>query len=144
MKLLALVVLLGALHPAPASATPFCRAPVAKATWTDEPQGARIKVFPTSCGRRTTWLAPRAVFRVALAAGGRRARHRRSLYDQFRCHAVFAPVKRSWNLETWRPVVTPKRMVAALCNPTGRPDRRTRGVSATGLIAQIVTALQHG
>ncbi len=130
--------------PAPARATPFCRVPIARAVWTQEPQGARIKVFPTSCGRRTAWLAPRAVFRAALAAGGRPARHRRTLYAQFRCHAVFAPLKPSWNLETWRPVVTPKRMVAALCNPTGRsrpagrPPRPPPLIA--GLVARIVAA----
>ncbi len=139
MRRLGLILLLaGAATAGPAPATPFCRAPIARAVWSDEPQGARIKVFPTPCGRRTAWLAPASVFRVALAKGGRRPVHRRSLYDQFRCHAVFAPVKRSWNLETWRPVVTPKRMVKALCNPNGRA-----AAPAGSLIGRIVAALRR-
>lgn len=42
---------------------------------------------------------------------------------QFDCHWIYAravaPTKPSWNLETWRPVVTPEQMVAARCNPGG-------------------------
>ncbi len=42
---------------------------------------------------------------------------------QFLCHWTFAeiiePGKTSWNLEPWRPQVSPEQMVAARCNPGG-------------------------
>ena len=41
--------------------------------------------------------------------------------EQFRCHWTFAelsePGKASWNLEPWRPEVSPETMLAAGCNP---------------------------
>lgn len=137
-----LLAALAGLRPAAADAALFCRDPVSRAVWTQEPQGARLKVFPSGCGRRTAWVSPGSAFRRALAAGGRPAEHRRSLYDQFRCHTVFAPFKRSWNLETWRPVVSPERMVRARCNPNGRPSRtRTLPHGAPGLFATVLAVV---
>lgn len=122
-------------------ATPLCRSPVARAVWLDTTQGARLRVNPSACGRRTAWLAPRSAFRAALALGGRPVARRRTLYAQFRCHAVFAPAKTSWNLETWRPVVTPGRMVAALCNPSGRASPRPRRPPGRlSLLARVAAA----
>jgi Protein of unknown function (DUF2599) len=141
MFLIVALVLLGALA-SPAHATPFCRAPIARAVWTDEAQGSRLKVFPSRCGRRTAWLDPPSAFRDALAAGGRTPVHRRSLFEQFRCHAYFAPLKPSWNLEGWRPVVSPRRLVKALCNPSGRgghPIARRRPRSLIGRLLAAIT-----
>jgi hypothetical protein len=110
--------------------TPFCARPIDHATWSDEPRGARIVVVPSGCGRRSSWLAPEAAFRAALAAGGRVPDNRRSLFLQFRCHTLFASAKRSWNLETWRPAVSSRRMIAALCNPSGRAPPVGESLSA--------------
>lgn len=48
------------------------------------------------------------------------------MHDQFVCHWQFAelgaPGKASWNLEPWRPVVTPDQMVVAGCNPGGAEE----------------------
>jgi hypothetical protein len=130
-----------ALHAAPASAsTPFCPHPIARATWVDEPQGARIMIFPSGCGRRTAWLAPRSAFRDALAAGGRDAVNRAALYQQFRCHTLFAPAKPSWNLESWRPHVSQRRLIESLCNPRGAPTRRRPHRHRPGLFAAILQA----
>ena len=45
---------------------------------------------------------------------------------QFLCHWTFAeiiePGKTSWNLEPWRPQVSPEQMVAARCNPGGAEE----------------------
>lgn len=146
----ALVVAAALLAPAaPADAALGCRSPVARAVWTQEAQGARIHVFPSRCGRRTAWASTHAVLRAALRAGGRtvaRRAVRRSLEGQLRCHAVFAPYKRSWNLETWRPVVSSSAMVAALCNPDGpAATRRAPAAPLQGLFATVLAvALQRG
>lgn len=140
-SVLVLTVALVAFPATSADAALLCREPVARATWVQEPQGARIKVFPTSCGRRTAWVAPRPAFRRALRLGSRPATNRRSLFAQFRCHAVFAPYKRSWNLETWRPVVSSKRMVRTLCNPNGRATRSVDVLRRRGLFATVLAVL---
>lgn len=46
--------------------------------------------------------------------------------EQFMCHWTFAelvePGKTSWNLEPWRPEVSPDAMAAAGCNPGGTEE----------------------
>lgn len=46
--------------------------------------------------------------------------------EQFLCHWTFAevsePGKASWNLEPWRPEVTPEVMLASGCNPGGSEE----------------------
>ena len=46
--------------------------------------------------------------------------------EQFVCHWQFAelsqPGKVSWNLEPWRPVVSPDAMIDAGCNPGGSEE----------------------
>ena len=46
--------------------------------------------------------------------------------EQFMCHWQYAelaePGKTSWNLEPWRPEVSPDQMVAAHCNPGGTEE----------------------
>lgn len=46
--------------------------------------------------------------------------------EQFLCHWTFAelvePGKTSWNLEPWRPEVSPDAMAAAGCNPGGTEE----------------------
>ncbi|WKG04443.1 DUF2599 domain-containing protein [Mycolicibacterium sp. HK-90] len=48
------------------------------------------------------------------------------MHEQFLCHWTFAemaePGKTSWNLEPWRPEVTPEAMLAAGCNPGGSEE----------------------
>ena len=41
----------------------------------------------------------------------------RSLYLQFRCHALFAAAKPAWDLEAYRPAVPWARLIATGCNP---------------------------
>lgn len=46
--------------------------------------------------------------------------------EQFLCHWTFAelsePGKTSWNLEPWRPEVSPELMLASGCNPGGSEE----------------------
>ncbi|MUL81763.1 DUF2599 domain-containing protein [Mycobacterium sp. CBMA247] len=46
--------------------------------------------------------------------------------EQFLCHWTFAelaePGKASWNLEPWRPQVSPEVMLASGCNPGGSEE----------------------
>lgn len=48
------------------------------------------------------------------------------MHEQFLCHWTFAelaePGKTSWNLEPWRPEVTPEAMLASGCNPGGSEE----------------------
>jgi hypothetical protein len=83
-----------------------CERYVARATWAQN----TLTVVPTRCGRRRSWLEPRAAFAELPAEG-------RSLYLQFRCHALFAAAKPAWDLEASRPVVSWSRLIATACNP---------------------------
>jgi hypothetical protein len=83
-----------------------CERYVAHASWA----GQTLTVVPTRCGRRRSWLEPRAAFAELPA-------HGRSLYLQFRCHALFAAAKPAWDLEAYRPVVSWRELIAAGCNP---------------------------
>ena len=95
------------------AAPPPCQPVVTSATW----NAGRLYVAPSRCGRRVAADHPRRVFRAAIAVGGQGAPNRRSLYRQFRCHVIFAPAKRTWNLETWRPYVSWPEMILTGCNP---------------------------
>ncbi len=75
----------------------------ADGTWT---------VRPTACGRRRSWLEPRQAFAEVPATAARR-----TLYPQFRCHALFAAAKTSWDLEESRPVVSWRDLILTACNP---------------------------
>gem|GEM_PF-3794937 len=39
------------------------------------------------------------------------------MYKQFKCHNMYAPNKRPWNLEPWRPNVSMGETIAHRCNP---------------------------
>ena len=41
----------------------------------------------------------------------------RGMYKQFKCHNMYAPNKRPWNLEPWRPNVSMSQTILAGCNP---------------------------
>jgi hypothetical protein len=83
-----------------------CERYVERATWA----GETLTVVPTRCGRRRSWLEPRPAFAELPAQG-------RSLYLQFRCHALFAGAKPDWDLEAYRPAVPWSRLIATACNP---------------------------
>ncbi|MVU78524.1 DUF2599 domain-containing protein [Nocardia sp. ET3-3] len=93
--------------------------------WTDEIDGRRLHVYPTTAGRKDTYPAAldRAWSEVLTSAPDADTP---GMYDQFRCHwewaRVVAPDKPSWNLEPWRPAVGYDATVAAFCNPGG-PER---------------------
>ncbi|MFC4372684.1 DUF2599 domain-containing protein [Nocardia halotolerans] len=96
-----------------------------RVSWTENIDGARLRVFPTEAGRNTAapgtdeaaWQEVLALDAGADAPGMR---------DQFICHWVWArmvaPDKPSWNLEPWRPAVGYSATVSANCNPGG-PER---------------------
>lgn len=95
---------------------------IAKVVWVTLPSGRSLQIYPTANGRIADATgaedeAWREVLRKAPNAGtaGMRA--------QFDCHWQFArlaePKKPSWNLETWRPVVSARQMYDTRCNPGG-------------------------
>lgn len=85
-----------------------------------------LRVYPTPAGRAASGrddAAGEAWTEVLLAAPDADIPGMR---EQFMCHwnlAEFAqPGKTSWNLEPWRPAVTPNEMFAAGCNPGGTEE----------------------
>ena len=103
---------------APPSTPPF----IASATWADSDYGITLAVAPTTAGRHA-WgphdaeAAWQEVLRLAPDADTP------GMWEQFDCHWTWArllePHKPTWNLEPWRPVVPPERMLAEGCNPGG-------------------------
>ncbi|MGN7227266.1 DUF2599 domain-containing protein [Dietzia maris] len=91
-------------------------------TWGDSDYGVTLEVAPSTAGRqawgdddsRTAW---REVVRLVPEADSP------GMWEQFDCHWTWArllePDKPTWNLEPWRPVVPPERMLAEGCNPGG-------------------------
>ncbi|WP_135458505.1 DUF2599 domain-containing protein [Mycobacterium sp. DL99] len=88
-----------------------------------------LRVYPTDAARALThqpgsvaqadqaWAEVLALSRDADLPGMR---------EQFVCHWTFAelaePGKTSWNLEPWRPEVSPEVMLASGCNPGGSEE----------------------
>jgi Protein of unknown function (DUF2599) len=95
---------------------------VATARWGSTSLGFRLRVSPTSYGRRyAVREAARALHQALTAAQPApltlSAAMHHSLLDQLRCHAAFAAQKPTWDLESWRPDVGYTKTVLAACNP---------------------------
>lgn len=88
---------------------------IERVEWAEDLEGGRsLQVFPTAWGRD-----PRAAEQgwaevIALEPEA----DTQVMELQFRCHALGAPEKESWNLEPWRPDVPFHEMLLARCNPT--------------------------
>ncbi|WP_280276333.1 DUF2599 domain-containing protein [Nocardia wallacei] len=95
-----------------------------RSEWGDDPDGRRLRVYPSPAGRADTFPAAldRAWGEVVTAAPDADSP---GMYDQFKCHwewaRLVAPDKPSWNLEPWRPAPGYQGTVQARCNPGG-PD----------------------
>lgn len=114
-----------------ASATPVLQPPpyIDHVTWAKWGDLSSLRVYPTPAGRDTSgrpgtaaqadeaWGEVLALSPDAAIAG---------MKEQFVCHWRFAeiaePGKVSWNLEPWRPEVSPDQMMAARCNPGGTEE----------------------
>lgn len=102
----------------PRPAPPF----VESATWGDSDYGETLLVAPSVSGRQawgaddaaTAWREVLALVPEADTPG---------MWEQFDCHWTWArllePGKPTWNIEPWRPDVSPERMLAEGCNPGG-------------------------
>jgi hypothetical protein len=95
---------------------------VSGATWSHTPEGYRLHVRPNLQGRLsgavdTTTMLSESLQAAAPTPIALTHSIRSSLEDQLRCHAVFAPHKSLWNLESWRPNVGYARVVLHACNP---------------------------
>ncbi|WP_238845141.1 DUF2599 domain-containing protein [Nocardia terpenica] len=104
---------------------PYADSPLIDRTeWTDDPDGHRLRVYPSAAGRADTFAPAldRAWGEVLASAPDADTP---GMYDQFKCHwqwaRVMMPNKPSWNLEPWRPAVGYEATVQAMCNPGG-PD----------------------
>ena len=88
MRRAALAVVAAAVLAVPAAhAHTWCGAQIQSARWIVLPEGKRLVVRPSACGRRTATRSTRAAFAEAIRRGGRGAPDYRSLYWQFLCHA---------------------------------------------------------
>ncbi|UVE93705.1 DUF2599 domain-containing protein [Dietzia sp. B32] len=99
-------------------APPFIEA----ATWADSDYGVTLEVAPSTAGRGASgiddsYAAWQEVLRLVPEADAP------GMWEQFDCHWTWArllePDKPTWNVEPWRPVVSPERMLAEGCNPGG-------------------------
>ncbi|WP_431970237.1 DUF2599 domain-containing protein [Nocardia sp. bgisy134] len=93
--------------------------------WTENVDGARLLVFPSEAGRRTTYPgSDERAWQEVLAQSP--DADTPGMRDQFICHWDWArlvqPNKPSWNIEPWRPAVGYPATVQASCNPGG-PER---------------------
>jgi hypothetical protein len=98
------------------------RSLVRNARWQRTSQGLRLRVQPSSYGRRHAVDAAATALAEAIAAAGPEslslaASQRQALTRQLRCHAEFAATKPRWDLEAWRPDVSYAHTILALCNP---------------------------
>lgn len=99
---------------------------VAWAKWGDL---SSLRVYPTEAARRlagqpgNSALADEAWAQVLALSPDANIPGMR---EQFVCHWNFAefaePGKTSWNLEPWRPEVSPEAMLASGCNPGGTEE----------------------
>lgn len=98
--------------------------------WVSNSQGLTMRVFPTTWGRAGVWvtvgvatypMVRRAFWEELKGRSPRVMPHTSSMRDQLYCHIDFVrlryPRKKSWNLDTWRPNVSYKTMIAKRCNP---------------------------
>lgn len=110
----------------------WCGNSIDRTSWEFRPGnegGWTLMVRPTWCGRMVSGMD----FYELIAKTERREdlwpdRNRnytttqgRSMYNQYRCHVVFASMKSSYNLEPWRPMVEWRVMISRnfpySCNP---------------------------
>jgi hypothetical protein len=102
---------------------------VASAEWAKWGDLSTLRVYPTESARvaaaqiGTTGQADEAWTEVLALSPDADIPGMR---EQFMCHWQYAelaePGKTSWNLEPWRPEVSPDQMVAAHCNPGGTEE----------------------
>jgi hypothetical protein len=94
--------------------------------WIHWAELSSLRVYPTPAGRQasTDFVSPDEAWSEVLNDAP--DANLPGMRDQFVCHwevAEFAqPGKTSWNLEPWRPVVSPSKMLEAGCNPGGIED----------------------
>ncbi|WP_029369542.1 DUF2599 domain-containing protein [Mycobacterium sp. UM_WWY] len=112
-------------EPDPGPAPPY----VDHVEWAKWGDLSSLRVYPTAAARRlaaqpgTTVQADEAWGEVLTQSPDADLPGMR---EQFLCHWTFAeliePGKTSWNLEPWRPQVSPEQMVATRCNPGGTEE----------------------
>lgn len=94
---------------------------IERTEWVHWADLSSLRVYPTIAGREasTEFVGPDEAWAEVLAAAPDAGLP--GMREQFDCHwqlAEFAqPGKTSWNLEPWRPVVTPAQMIDTGCNP---------------------------
>lgn len=114
-----------------ASATPAGSPPpyVDHVEWAKWGDLSSLRVYPTPAGRGTsgrpgTTAASEYAWAEILTLSPDAAIP--GMKEQFLCHwkfaEIFEPGKTSWNLEPWRPEVTPDVMVSTGCNPGGTEE----------------------
>jgi Protein of unknown function (DUF2599) len=109
--------------PAPAHADAPPPPYIAHTEWVHWADLSTLRVYPTLAGREasTDFISPDEAWAEVLTDSP--DADMPGMRDQFVCHWQLAeyaqPGKTSWNLEPWRPVVDPTKMLETGCNPGG-------------------------
>jgi Protein of unknown function (DUF2599) len=96
---------------------------IQRTEWVHWADLSSLRVYPTLAGREasTDFTSPDEAWSEVLAASP--DADIPGMREQFVCHWQLAeaaqPGKASWNLEPWRPVVDPAKMIETGCNPGG-------------------------
>jgi hypothetical protein len=94
---------------------------IAHADWVHWADLSSLRVYPTAAGRQasTDFVSSDEAWSEVLAQVPEA--NLPGMREQFDCHWQFAeyvePGKTSWNLEPFRPVVSPEKMIDVRCNP---------------------------
>ncbi|MGE5694007.1 MAG: DUF2599 domain-containing protein [Candidatus Sericytochromatia bacterium] len=94
---------------------------IERAEWVHWADLSSLRVYPTVAGREasTEFVGPDEAWAEVLVDAP--DADLPGMREQFDCHWQLAelaqPGKTSWNLEPWRPVVTPAQMIDTRCNP---------------------------
>ena len=85
-------------------------------SWVGTAWGRSLHVYVTWYGYTTSFLFPHDAYSEAIQDAN--TGWSNSMYNQFICHADFAPPwKESWNLDSWRPDVGLWTTIIRKCNP---------------------------
>lgn len=118
-----------ALASAPVAAADPAAPLVDHVEWAKWGDLSSLRIYPTGAARqlaRQPGTAVQAGQAWAEVLAGAPDADLPGMFEQFTCHWDFAelaePGKRSWNIEPWRPEVSPEQMVATGCNPGGTEE----------------------
>ncbi|MDV3125604.1 DUF2599 domain-containing protein [Mycobacterium sp. 21AC1] len=120
------LVMPGALALAPVAVADPTAPLVDHVEWAKWGDLSSLRIYPTEAARQLARQPGTAVQAWAEVLAAAPDADLPGMYEQFVCHWDFAefaePGKSSWNIEPWRPEVSPDQMLATGCNPGGTEE----------------------